>query len=102
MENNQQKQPSEVFCKNKVSGLQAATLLTLSWLRPLSYRTQSIDLLRKSMDWFLFDNGLRHEMVNRKQIVVLNGQNSTWTNVHARVSQRSILGPLLFLIYIID
>ena len=24
---------------------------------------QSIDLLRKSTDWFLHDNGLRHEMV---------------------------------------
>ena len=32
--------------------------------RPLSYRNQSIDLLRKSMDWFLDDNGLRHERVN--------------------------------------
>ena len=39
--------------------------LTLSWRRPLSYRNQSIDLLRKSMDWFLYDNDLRHERVNR-------------------------------------
>ena len=30
---------------------------------PLSYRNQSIDLLRKSMDWFLYDNDLRHERV---------------------------------------
>ena len=37
--------------------------LTLSWRRPLSYRNQSIDLPRKSMDWFLYDNGLRHERV---------------------------------------
>ena len=42
------------------------TRLTLSWRRSLSYRNQSIDLLRKSMDWFLYDNGLRHEMVKRK------------------------------------
>ena len=35
--------------------------LTLSWRRPLSYRNQSTDLLGKSMDWFLYDNGLRHE-----------------------------------------
>ena len=31
--------------------------LTLSWQRPVSYRNQSIDLLGKSMDWFLYDNG---------------------------------------------
>ena len=37
--------------------------LTLSRRRPLSYRNQSIDLLRKSMDWFLYDNGLRLERV---------------------------------------
>ena len=37
--------------------------LTLSWRRPLSYRNQSIDLGSKSMDWFLYDNGLRHVKV---------------------------------------
>ena len=37
--------------------------LTLSWRRPLSYRNQSIDLQSKSVDWFLYDNGLRHERV---------------------------------------
>ena len=26
-----------------------------------SYRNQSIDLIGKSMDWFIYDNGLRHE-----------------------------------------
>ena len=37
--------------------------LTLSWRRPLLYRNQSIDLLRKPMDWFPYDNGLRHERI---------------------------------------
>ena len=38
--------------------------LTLLWRRPLSYRNQSIDLRSKSMDWFLYDSGLRYERVN--------------------------------------
>ena len=38
--------------------------LTLSWRRQLSYRNQSIDLRSKSMDWFLYDSGLRHERFN--------------------------------------
>ena len=39
------------------------SILILSWQRLLSDRNQSIDLLGKSMVWFLYDNGLRHERV---------------------------------------
>ena len=52
--------------------------LTLSRRRPISYRNQSTDLLRKSMDWFLYDIGLRPERVKRKQ----QRSNSTFSSLN--------------------
>ena len=40
--------------------------LTLSRRRQLSCRNQSNDLHSKSIDWFLYDNGPRHERVIRR------------------------------------
>ena len=69
--------------------------LTLSWRRPISYRKQSTDLLRKSMDWFLYDISLRHERVNkvrndhgntqRWEFSVLDRKHPFWTNLTQKI-----------------
>ena len=45
---------------------------------------------------------LKDVLSNRKQRVILNGQCSSWADIHFGAPQCSIVWPLLFLIYIND
>ena len=45
---------------------------------------------------------MRDFLKERRKRVVFNGQASTWTNITSGVPQGSILGPILFLLYIND
>ena len=68
------------------------------------------EVWHKELIFKLKQNGISGELLhilsdflsNWKQRVVVNGQSSSWTNVHAGVPQGSILNSLLFLIYIND
>ena len=66
------------------------------WHYRLIYKCKSYGVENKLL------NLIQNYFTNRQQIILLNGRTSKWTDILAGVLHGSILGPLLFLIYIND
>jgi len=105
-----QSQTSHVVHKllNEVSNNSVADMVTLATFIDLSkafdclqydklfYKLNALGLTVEALNWF------KSYLTGRKQCVDIDGIRSDWLDVELGVPQGSILGPVLFLIYVND
>ena len=102
---------------NQVLAITHEIIEAFNWISPLEVRSVFLDISKafdkachKGLLYKLKAMGISGDLFNllencltgRLQRVVLNGQTSLWSWVLAGAPQDSILGPLLFLVYIKD